>query len=102
MKALRRVRQIDNIVSDYLLDACVQTFMAIQNEEISEEAGQALLCVFHRMHNSIMAKRGIHARDWQRRYNRKHRIQWDSELTFTLACVAAFGIALAAAWLITR
>lgn len=102
MRALKRVRHVDNHHSDLLLSLCQQTFMATQNEEISPEIGDALLVVFHRAHQDILARRDIWRRDKQQAYNKKHKIKWDSELAFSIAALFAFGFALFAAWGISQ
>lgn len=103
MQALRRVRREDNAQSSFIYEMSLQTFMAIDNKEIDPEIGEALLCVFHRASNSILAKRGVWSRMQQRRYNRRHSFaKLDGELLFTLACLAGFALSLFAAYLITR
>jgi hypothetical protein len=76
--------------------------MARDTGQINEEMAEAMLIVFTRMHTGLMVRTGIIARIKQKRFNARHKFNWDSDLMFTLAAVTAFGAAMFLAWLFTR
>lgn len=104
MRALRRATRQDVRDSNIVYQLAIQTHMAEQAGEITPEMRLALLNVFQRTHTYICANSGVLARNRMRYFDRRNKstFKWDSEALFALTCLAAFGVALAAAWLIAR
>jgi len=99
-RQLRKVRKQDVILSRILQVMSVQAFMAEQSGEITEEAGDALLAVFHRTSNYIMADRSVWERQWQKRYNarRKHRFNWGADWVITTTVLVTYFVLCALSW----
>lgn len=101
MYALRRPTKQDLRDSNLITQLALQTKMANEAGEISDETSQALLQVFVRAHSQIVARAGIWSRQKQRRYDAKHALfAFDSSTPFQLSVLVAVAVVSSIAWLL--
>jgi len=71
-RALRRATSADVRESDLILQLCLQTKMALDTGQVSQEIAKAVLDIMTRTHTNLLIRSGVLDRKRQRRYNARH------------------------------